>query len=426
MVLIAQLTSWLPPVEPSITPSVADNDIPALPALDASPRATVLIVDDSPDNLTLMSEVLRGTYQVQQASNGETALRLAYSDTPPDLILLDIMMETMDGYEVCRRLVADPRSARIPVIFLTARTDEEDERKGLEIGAVDFLVKPVSAPIVLARVRNHLVLKALSDALREQNIELALARTVADTANGAKSEFLSRMSHELRSPLTAILGFAQLMETDVPPPSASQQASLTQILKGGWYLLKLINELLDLAAIESGKMTPVMESVVLGEFVHECTDMVSELAHQRSIVIEVAADAPALRVHADRTRLKQILINLLSNAIKYNRPNGSVTLRWQPCETALVRLSVTDTGLGLSAEQMGQLFESFNRLGRDAIGEQGTGIGLAVSRRLMELMGGRIGVESTEGVGSTFWVELAADEHAAALVESGVNRGETH
>ena len=381
-------------------------------------RAMVLVVDDSPENLTLMHGLLKDTYRVRAAISGEKALLIARSDAPPDLILLDIMMPDMDGYEVCRRLGADPGTARIPVIFLTARTEEEDERKGLDIGAVDYIVKPANASIVLARVRNHLALKALSDALREQNVELALARTVAEQANRAKSEFLSRMSHELRSPLNAIIGFAQLMESETPPPTAWQRSSLTQILQGGWYLLELINEILDLAAIESGRLTPTMESVDLGRLLPECEDLMSDLARKRTITLVLPATASATLVHADRMRLKQVIINLLSNAIKYNRPGGSVTVRWQPCAPAGVRMTVTDTGAGLAPDQVARLFESFNRLGRESSDEQGTGIGLVVSRRLVELMGGRIGAESVEGVGSTFWVELVSAAHAAPVDET--------
>ncbi len=373
-------------------------------------QASVLVVDDAPESLTLMHDLLKDLYRVQAATSGETALRIAASDTPPDLILLDIMMPGMDGYEVCRRLRADPRTAAIPVIFLTARTEEEDERKGLEVGAVDYIMKPVSGPIVLARVRNHLALKGLTDAMREKNIELDVARVVAEQASHAKSDFLSRMSHELRSPLNAIIGFAQLMESETPAPTESQKSSLTQILHGGWYLLELINEILDLAVIESGRLTPAMAAVSLGDLLQECQDLVGELARKHAVSLSIPIlSAPSI-VQADRTRLKQVLINLLTNAIKYNREGGRVTVDCVEHGASSVRLTVTDTGLGLAPAQVAQLFESFNRLGQESNGEQGTGIGLVVSKRLVELMNGSIGAESTLGLGSTFWIELAAGE----------------
>jgi len=373
-------------------------------------RATILVVDDSPDNLTLMNGLLQDVYRVQAVNSGAKALRIACSDAPPDLILLDIMMPEMDGYEVCRRLNADPRTANIPVIFLTARAEEEDERHGLEIGSVDYITKPVSAPIMLARVRNHLALKAMADLMREKNAELELARSVADEANHAKSDFLSRMSHELRSPLNAIIGFAQLMETDTPPPSAAQRESLTHILQGGWYLLELINEVLDLAVIESGRLTPEMAAVDLDALLSECCGLLSDLAQKRGVALQLPSVTVAHVVQADRMRLKQVLINLLSNAIKYNRPDGSVLVAFGVGAGGAVRVTVSDTGNGLPPEKVARLFESFNRLGRENGSEQGTGIGLVVSRRLIEMMHGTIGASSTEGVGSSFWIELAAAE----------------
>ncbi len=380
--------------------------------------ATILVVDDSPDNLMLMREMLKDTYRVRTANSGEQALGIARSATPPDLILLDIMMPGMDGYEVCRRLGTDASTAHIPVVFLTASTEEEDERRGLELGAVDYIVKPASAPIVRARVHNHLALKAMTNVMREKNVELEQARVVADKANLAKSEFLSRMSHELRSPLNAVIGFAQLMETDTPPPTESQRESLKLILQGGWYLLTLINEILDLAVIESGQLTPLMEPVRLSELVPECRDMMSDLARRRTVTIHSPPLDPLLLVYADRTRLKQVLINLLSNAIKYNREGGTVTIACERLNAARVRISVTDTGEGLTPPQQARLFESFNRLGREQGHEQGTGIGLVVSKRLIELMNGRIGVDSTVGVGSTFWLELGTESDPLVGVDS--------
>ena len=235
------------------------------------------------------------------------------------------------------------------------------------------------------------------------------ALTAADRANRAKSEFLSSMSHELRSPLNAILGFAQLMASESPPPTASQQASIDQILRAGWHLLALINEVLDLAKIESGQVSISPEPVSLSDILRECESMIEPQARQRGIVASFPAVEPLCHVRADRIRFKQILINLLSNAIKYNRRPGSVTVAYDAARVPdRVRISVRDTGAGLSPEQMSQLFQPFNRLGQDAGTEEGTGIGLVVAKRLTELMGGAMGVESTAGAGSVFWIELDA------------------
>ncbi len=369
-------------------------------------KATILVVDDTPDNLALISNLLKDIYQVKIATGGEKALEIAGSDLPPDLILLDIMMPGMDGYEVCRRLKRNPQTINIPVIFLTAKSEMEDEKKGLELGAVDYLTKPISPPIVLARVKNHLALKAMTDFLNEKNIELERAKYVAEKANLAKSSFLSNMSHELRSPLNAILGFAQLLESETPPPTASQKESIAQILKAGWHLLTLISEILDLAKVESGQVPMVREPVSLTEVMIECRSMTEPQAQQRSIRISFPQSASPYLVLADRTRVKQVLLNLLSNAIKYNTKEGSVEIKCSEPAPGRIRVSIRDTGVGLPPEQLAQLFQPFNRLGQEGGGEEGTGIGLVVAKRLVELMGGAIGVESTVGVGSVFWFEL--------------------
>jgi PAS domain S-box-containing protein len=237
-------------------------------------------------------------------------------------------------------------------------------------------------------------------------MQLNEAFAAAEKANRAKTDFISSMSHELRTPLNAILGFAQLVESGTPAPTPTQKRGIKQILKAGWYLLELINEILDLTLIESGTLSLSGEPVALAEVLLECRAMVEDQAHQRSIgMVFFRTDTPFF-VKADRTRLKQVLINLLFNAIKYNHPGGQVTVSCTPSGLERVRISVRDTGPGLSAEQLGQLFQPFNRLGQESGGEEGTGIGLVVTQRLVALMGGLIGVESTPGVGSVFWVEM--------------------
>jgi PAS domain S-box-containing protein len=251
--------------------------------------------------------------------------------------------------------------------------------------------------------------KLTRDLTERNQVEDALtdAKATAEKANLAKSDFLSSMSHELRSPLNAILGFAQLMESDTPLPSASQRESIGQILNAGWYLLDLINEILDLAMIESGKLSMSLEPVALVELMLECQAMIEPLAQRRGIHMTFPRFDVPHSVRADRTRLKQVLINLLSNAIKYNQLGGSVVVDCSENATeGHVRVTVTDSGAGLSPEKVAQLFQPFNRLGQEGNNEEGTGIGLVVSKRLVELMEGAIGVESRVGSGSSFWIEL--------------------
>jgi signal transduction histidine kinase/ActR/RegA family two-component response regulator len=249
--------------------------------------------------------------------------------------------------------------------------------------------------------------------------ELNEAMAAAEKANRAKSDFLSSMSHELRTPLNAVLGFAQLLESGAPSPTPTQKRNIEQILKAGWYLLELINEILDLALIESGKLTISKEPVSVAEVIAECRAMIEPQARQRGIGMTFPRFDTQRFIHADRTRVKQVLINILFNAIKYNRPLGAVAVECALVEPGSIRISVRDTGVGLTSEQLAQLFQPFNRLGQEAGAEEGTGIGLVVTKRLVELMGGGIGADSTVGVGSVFWIEfeLAAAPHLDALAQ---------
>src|SRR6202140_2703893 len=241
---------------------------------------------------------------------------------------------------------------------------------------------------------------------KQVELELNKAMAVAEKANLAKSDFLSNMSHELRTPLNAILGFAQLMASDSPPPTPVGKENIDQILRAGWYLLELIHEILDLALIESGKLSLSLEPISLAEVMHECQDMIEPQAQKRGISVAFPQFDIPYFVQADRTRVKQVFINLLSNAIKYNRVGGTVVVDHVTSVPGRIRICVKDSGEGLTADKLAQLFQPFNRLGQEASGEEGTGIGLVTAKRLIELMGGSIGAESTVGTGSVFWVEL--------------------
>jgi PAS domain S-box-containing protein len=289
---------------------------------------------------------------------------------------------------------------------LTARA-RDGKKTVVSYNATTFYDRDRTLQGVFAAARDVTERKRLDQALQDKNVELERAKIAAEKANLAKSDFLSSMSHELRTPLSAILGFAQLMETASPPPKPSQKAHIDQILHGGWYLLKLINEILDLAQIESGKLSLSPEPISLAEVMVECQAMIDPQRQKRGIKMTFPQfDTPCL-VGADRTRLKQVLINLLSNAIKYNHPGGTVVVDCTASTPERTRISVRDTGAGLTPEKLAQLFQPFNRLGQESSTEEGTGIGLVMSKRVVELMGGVIGVESTVGVGSVFWFELS-------------------
>ena len=296
---------------------------------------------------------------------------------------------------------------RVTNYELTARARDGKETV-VSYNATTFYDRDGQLQGVFAAARDQTERKRLDQVLEEKNVELERATSVAEKANLAKSEFLSSMSHELRSPLNAILGFAQLMDSDATPATASQKTSIDEILRAGWYLLELINEILDLAQIESGKLSLSPEPTSLAEVMLECQAMIEPQAQNHGIRMTFPRFDEPSYVQADRTRLKQVLINLLSNAVKYNQPGGTVVVDCDGSSKGRVRINVRDTGAGLTPEKLAQLFQPFNRLGQERGAEQGTGIGLVMSKRLVELMGGVLGVESSVGAGSVFWCELGA------------------
>ncbi len=250
----------------------------------------------------------------------------------------------------------------------------------------------------VAVVRDITIVKQSEDLLRK-------AKEEAERANYAKSEFLSRMSHELRTPLNSILGFAQILE--MTSLETDQQDCVEHVMKGGQHLLGLINEVLDLARIEAGRLSLSPEPVDVREVIQEALSMVRILAQDQNITLKLDATADCERyIRADQQRLKQVMVNLLSNAVKYNLPNGEVVVACQEREGGLLRITVTDTGVGIAEEERSRLFRPFERVGDPSLGIEGTGLGLAICKKLMDAMEGRIGVQSSVGRGSTFWIEL--------------------
>jgi len=261
------------------------------------------------------------------------------------------------------------------------------------------------------------VVAVFRDLTRRKAMEAGLisARDEAQAANQAKSLFLSNMSHELRTPLNAILGFGQLLEAD-PELNPDQIDSVQEITNAGSHLLELVNEVLDLARIESGRQALTLGSIVLDELVDECLSLIQPLATSRGISFALPA-VSGCTLRADRTRLKQAVVNLFSNAVKYNRPNGEVRLEYELPSEECIRIHVIDTGAGIAPELLSELFQPFHRLGQELGGVEGTGIGLAITKQLIEAMGGAVGVTSILGKGSDFWLELPRT--AAAENEGG-------
>jgi signal transduction histidine kinase/PleD family two-component response regulator len=296
--------------------------------------------------------------------------------------------ETADGIELFVRNADKPEGRSLTVSVRPLKDDSGDIRGGVAV------------------VRDVTQAKSAESLLRQ-------AKEEAERANRAKSEFLSRMSHELRTPLNSILGFAQLLA--LADLAVQHQSNVQQILKGGYHLLELINEVLDLARIEAGRLNMSPEPVQIKDAVKEALDLVRPIANSQNISLSVDFSAHSERyVHADRQRLKQVLLNLLSNAIKFNRSNGMVVLKCEEAQNGRLRIEVADSGSGIDPEGLKKIFTPFERLGADRNAIGGTGLGLALAKRMIEAMGGSIGVESTLGVGSRFYIELALLEHAAA------------
>jgi signal transduction histidine kinase len=421
----------------------------------------ILVVEDSRTQAERLRLLLtREGYQVEVAPNGREGL-LNANPNFPDLVISDVTMPEMDGFEFCRAMKSSEVTERIPIILLTSRSSPADIIKGLECGADNFIPKPYEDDYLLERIRRifeqlehrkggrlemeviltvgerkiavtadrQQIMELLfstfeevsrnHDELARANQELQEARVDAERANHEKSAFLSRMSHELRTPLNAVMGFAQLLElVDLGP---EDRDSVRRIGAAGRHLLDLINEVLDIGRIDAGELALSVEPVGVGDVLAEAVDLIEPLAAERSLEVSLDPGASGLHVMADRQRLKQALLNLLSNAVKYNLQGGTVTIGCAQRADGRLRIEVADTGAGIAPENLGRLFVPFDRLGADQEGtEEGTGLGLALSKRLVELMGGTMGVASEVGVGSTFWLELpvAADSLGEA--------GETH
>lgn len=360
-------------------------------------KPKLLVVDDTPANLHLLENILnQENYAVRALPNGKLALRAAF-DKPPDLILLDIKMPHMDGYEVCARLKADERTHEVPVLFISALQEENDKVRAFEIGGVDYISKPFQPAEVLARVRTHLQIHALQQTL-------LTAKQQAEAANYAKSAFITNMSHELRTPLNAILGFAQITLQSAKLPE-ELQPQIEKIYRSGEYLLTLINDILDLSKVETGHIELFPQEISVWHFFEEIVDMFRFHAEQKGIGFHYHPDTSLPHtLQADPKRLRQIVLNLLGNAVKFTE-QGHVTLN-AAYQGGCLQLGVEDTGIGIAAEHLQEIFRPFAQTGKDRYKTQGTGLGLSITRKIAEIMGGEISVSSELGTGSCFQIRI--------------------
>jgi signal transduction histidine kinase len=392
---------WLSPDD--LVAAGADLPVAELPDNGGPARPRVLLADDNADMRAHLRRLLEPRFEIVAVGDGAAALEAALRH-PPNLVLTDVMMPHLDGFGLLAALRADDRTRTIPVIMLSARAGEEAAVEGIGAGADDYLVKPFSARELIARVSGSLELARLRREAAEQ-VEEANRQLTA--ATNAKSDFLSRMSHELRTPLNAILGFGQLLQ--MHGSEADKQESVTQILKAGAHLLELINEVLDMSAVESGRMTMSLEPVLLADVLEETIAMIRPLAAAGEIGFpETLPDGCDVYVLADRRRLKQVLVNLLVNAVKYNMRGGSVSVRCTAAGNHRLRIVIADSGIGIAEEDLERLFVPFERLHAERTAVEGTGLGLALSKGLVEMMGGEIVATSAVGNGSSFSIDLPA------------------
>lgn len=361
----------------------------------------ILIVDDEILNIEVLTLMLEHDYTIVTALNGVNALRAALADPQPDLILLDVMMPKMDGYDVCRRLKADQHTQDIPVIFVTALDSTQDEARGFEVGAVDYISKPVVQEIVQARVRTHLALVESLLQLKEDRNIIESRNVQLDEMNQLKNKFIGMAAHDLRNPIVSILGFTDILLSDYPLEPEDSRRYFQIISAACTTMLDLISDMLDVSVIESGELVLNMGIGSLAKLVNERVQIFEPIANKKNIDI-VNQYSNVGDSWFDPNRVAQILDNLIGNAIKFS-PSGKQVITTVEEVDDLVMISITDQGPGISAEDQVRMFDYFEKLDNKSTDEKsGTGLGLAIVKKIVDVHHGTIVVDSEPGSGATF------------------------
>jgi signal transduction histidine kinase len=368
-------------------------------------NSLILVIDDEETQRLLTRDSLeREGFRVEEASNGKDGLDRIRA-VQPDLVLLDVMMPGMDGFEVCQLLRADPEIGHTPVIIVTGREETEDVKKGFSVGATDFLHKPVNWDLLPNRVRY-----VLRSSTLEQ--ELRVAKEAAEKASEAKSTLMATMGHELRTPLNAIIGFSDLMMGGPfgPLGNAQYEEYVADIHNSGTQLLSAINDILEIVYSESGRADFSQHTVCIVSIVKSVVEHFASEAEAGGIQIVNEISPEHVLVHGDEQRLRRALLNLMSNALKFNEKDGAVRVHMTVSEDEGVQLSIIDTGIGISAEDLPRIIEPFEQADhRLARAFEGLGLGIPVARAMVRLHGGDILFESVLGEGTTARISLPAD-----------------
>jgi two-component system, sensor histidine kinase and response regulator len=385
-------------------PNAAPNgDSCALPFMESGEFAEcrVLVVDDSLLNRTQIRRFLqRDGIQVFEAKSGEDALWLA-KEADPDLILMDVLMEGMDGYQTCELIRAETAAHDIPIIFLTGLGEREDVVRGFAVGAVDYITKPFHVAEGMSRIRTHLRLRKLSR-FRQQHIQ------ELKDLNSAKDRLLRVASHDLRNPLAAIVGLAEFLLESPVAQSADEREMIENIHQAAVRMAALLTNLLDLSALDSGKLRLKHEPLDLAAVAREVSQLYWVRAANKQIQLINADDRHPVWVLGDAVQLQRVLDNLVSNALKFTPAGGSVTISCV-CDNGIAQLRVDDTGPGIPAADRAGLFKEFAQTRNQATaGEPGSGLGLSICQRLVDSLGGTISHDNLEGGGSRFTVSLPA------------------